>query len=360
MGEENYDFVNAHLNNISFPKTIEQLEDFIYEHGCYNVEDILNEAADGYVNWTVPRSSVVGDIVLFFHAKTAIQWIRKLETATKALNSQIHNKTLLLEWLQRARSLYSLYGGKIFAIGRVSSRPEREDDVNLYHWSGRIYADIKDLWLLENPIDISDFNSFILVSRQSSITPLPSKEFEKLKLLIKAHNSSVPIWFSESKIGDNMLSKVNQKNFLENTRVYRKRFPLEINFRSYYVDYFLKILSGNNVYRECQCYTPKTPLASVDNVFEFAGKKILLEVKLNISLEANLISQLNQYIYAEYICLLDNQVDKITDFEKEFMFVIDVYSVYKYDVKQQKLTKAFDLDEIINKTDIITKMKNAI
>ena len=95
-------------------------------------------------------------------------------------------------------------------------------------------------------------------------------------------------------------------------------------------------------------------------MFEFAGKKILLEVKLNISLEANLISQLNQYIYAEYICLLDNQVDKITDFEKEFMFVIDVYSVYKYDVKQQKLTKAFDLDEIINKTDIITKMKNAI
>lgn len=360
MGEQNYDFVNAHLNNISFPKTIEQLESFIYEHGCYNVEDILNEAEDGYTSWTVPRNSVVGDIVLFFHAKTAIQWIRKLETATKASNSQLHNKTLLLEWLQRARTLYSLYGGKIFAIGRVSSRPEREDDVKLYHWSGRIYADIKDIWLLENPIDISDFNSFILVSRQSSITPLPSKEFEKLKLIIKSKNSSVPLWFLESKIGDNMLSKVNQKNFIEITSTYRKRFPLEINFRSYYVDYFLKAISGNKVYRECQCYTPKTPLARVDNVFEFAGKKILLEVKLNISLEADLISQLNKYVYAEYICLLDNQINKTKDFEKEFMFVIDVYSVYKYDVKKQKLAKAFDLDEIDNKADIITKMENAI
>ena len=29
MSEQKYDFVNAHINNISFPKTIEQLEDFI-------------------------------------------------------------------------------------------------------------------------------------------------------------------------------------------------------------------------------------------------------------------------------------------------------------------------------------------
>ena len=357
MDEQKYDFVNAHINNISFPKTIEQLEDFIYEHGCYNVEDVINEATDGYTIWTVPRSSVVGDVVLYFHAKTAIQWIRKLETATKILNPAMHDKELLFEWLQKARALYSMYGGKIFAIGRVSSRPEREDDVNPYHWSGRVYADIKDLYLLETPIDISEFNSFILVSRQSAITPLPSKEFEELKSLIKDKNPNVPIWFSESKIGDNMLSKVNHNNFLEITSSYRKRFPLEINFRSYYVDYFLKTLSGNKVYRECQCHTLKTPLARVDNVFEFAGKKILLEVKLNIALEDNLISQLNQYICADYICLFNESNANITDFEKDFMFVIDVYSVYKYDVKVQKLTKIFDLDEIKSKTDIITKMQ---
>ena len=114
-----YEFVNAHINNISFPKTIEKLEDFIHEHGCYNVEDIINEATDGYVTWTVPRSSAVGDIVIYFHAKTAIQWIRKLETATKALDETYHDKALLLEWLNRAGELYNLYVGKIFAIDRV-------------------------------------------------------------------------------------------------------------------------------------------------------------------------------------------------------------------------------------------------
>ncbi len=357
--EENI-YVNAHINNISFPKTIDQLEDFIYDHGCYNVEDVINEATDGYTVWTVPRSSVVGDIVLYFHAKTAIQWIRKLETATKSLDETKHDKALLREWLNRARELYSLYGGKIFAIGRVSSRPEREDDVNPYHWSGRVYADVKDLYLLETPIDISEFNSFILVSRQSAITPVPSKEFEELKSLIKTKNPDIPLWFLESKIGDNKLSKVKQNNFLEITNSYRKRFPLEINFRSYYVDYFLKTLSGRNVYRECQCHTVQTPLARVDNVFEFGGRKILLEVKLNIALEDNLISQLNQYICADYICLSNDQNAHITDFEKEFMFVIDVYSLYRYTIKDKKLVKLFDLDELKTKDDIITKMQNAI
>ena len=138
---------------------------------------------------------------------------------------------------------------------------------------------------MKSPIDISEFNSFILVSRQSAITHLPSKEFERLKSIIRIKNPDVSKWFLESNIGNNILSKINQNNFIDITGNYRKRFPLEISFRSYYVDYFLKVLAGNNVYRECQCHTIKTPLIRVDNVFEFTGKKMLLEVKLNISLE---------------------------------------------------------------------------
>lgn len=355
-----YEFVNAHINNISFPKTIDQLENFIYEHGCYNVEDIINEATDGYVTWTVPRTSVVGDIVLYFHAKTAIQWIRKLETEAKTLDDRIHNIPLIFNWLKKARELYGLYGGKIFAIGRVSSNTEIDNYGNSYHWSGRIYAKVEDLTILENPIDISEFNSFILISRQSAITSLPSKEFEMLKQIIVSKNPHAPKYFINSKIGDCNLAKINQNNFLEITDAYRKRFPLELSFRSYYVDYFLKVLSGKKVYRECQCYTPQTPLARVDNVFEFNGKKILLEVKLNIVLERDLISQLNQYIIADYIRLSCDCNAIITDFEKQYMFVIDVYSLYKYTIADNKIVKIFDLDGLINNDDIIIRIKNFI
>ena len=160
-----------------------------------------------------------------------------------------------------------------------------------------------------------------------------------------------------------MLSKVNYNNFIELTSSYRKRFPLEISFRSYYVDYFLKVLSGNKVYRECLCCIEglsKQSNPRVDNIFEFNGKKILLEVKLNIDLEKDLISQLNQYIFADYIYLEDKKTNKITDFEKEYMFVIDVYSVYKYNAKSGELEKLFDLDEIKNKEDIVNRMKEYI
>ncbi|MBQ4101128.1 MAG: hypothetical protein IJC83_06255 [Oscillospiraceae bacterium] len=179
---ENF-YINAHINNISFPKTIEELEYFIYENGCYNVEDVINEVKeDGYTIWTIPRNSAIGDIVLYFHAKTAIQWIRKLETVTKSLDENLHNKKILTQWLNRARQLYSAYGGKIFAIGRIGSTPEYDDNDNSnLHWSGRIYAKVENLFVLEKPIDISEFNEFILISRQSAITPLPSSEYEKLK-----------------------------------------------------------------------------------------------------------------------------------------------------------------------------------
>ncbi len=78
---------------------------------------------------------------------------------------------------------------------------------------------------------------------------------------------------------------------METTNAYRKRFPLEVSFCSYYVDYFLKVLAGKKVYSECQCYSSHTPLARVDNVFELEGKTILLEVKLNIALESKFVRE---------------------------------------------------------------------
>jgi hypothetical protein len=367
MNAEKYNYVNAFINNVSFPQTVEQFEDVVHIKGCYDIEHLLIEAEeDGEVCWTSPRNSVIGDVVLYFHAKSAIQKIKKIERDINKLDSSVDEdyKAYLLWWIDRAKDLYSLFGAKIFAIGRISGRPEREDDLEFeQYWGSRIYADVSDLYILDNPIDFEEFNSFIYLARQSAITPLPSKEFEGLKELIRSKNPNVPNWFLESKIGDNMLSKVNQNNFIEFTSSYRKRFPLEISFRSYYVDYFLKVLSGNKVYRECPCCIEglvKQSNPRIDNIFEFNGKKILLEVKLNIDLEKDLISQLNQYIFADYIYLEDKKTNKITDFEKEYMFVIDVYSVYKYNVKEKGLIKLFDLDEIKSKEDIIIKMQEHI
>ena len=87
--------------------------------------------------------------------------------------------------------------------------------------------------MLKNPIDINEFNSFIMVSRQSAITPLPSNEYQKLKNILVAKNDNLPEYYLDSKIGDYNLSKINATNFLQITKEYRSRFLLEANLPLY-------------------------------------------------------------------------------------------------------------------------------
>ena len=69
--------VQAFIDNISFPTTLVELEDFIDE---FNVEQILTVDE---TEWTAPKWAVEGDIVIFFHANTAIQRITNMETEMK-------------------------------------------------------------------------------------------------------------------------------------------------------------------------------------------------------------------------------------------------------------------------------------
>lgn len=100
--------VQAFIDNISFPMTLEELERFA---DWFNVEEILNVAE---TEWTAPRWAVEGDIVFFFHAKTAIQKITMLETKLKQEKTEYSEEDYRWLWksLQRARELYKSYGGK--------------------------------------------------------------------------------------------------------------------------------------------------------------------------------------------------------------------------------------------------------
>ena len=346
-------YVNAHINNISFPTSIEGLEVFVYQHGMYNIEDVL-ENPD--TNWTVPRNAKIGDIVLFFHAKTAISRITALITQVKALPDESeHDKFLLLDWLERARCLYKSYGGKIFAVGRVTGSPEfwaTEGGNSTYHWGNRIYADVGDIFVLEHPVHINEFNSFIKVSRQSAITPLPAKEFNELRAVISRRNNNLYEYFQACEIGNFDLAHINRENFLTVTRKYRHRFLLEIDFRSYYVDYLLREIAKRQFWRECTCCTEGMPNCFVDNVFKINGMYYLLEVKLNIHLERNLHGQLMQYVDADYLFLDNGATRRIVDFERSFMYVIDTNGFYRYDTIADTLTELIRLDDVITVDDI--------
>ena len=264
--------VQAFVANIAFPKSLEEVMGYA-DRGNYNVEDILME---DNTNWTVPNWAKLGDVVFFMHSKTAIQTIRKLCTALKNTDEyDEEDKEYLQEWLDRGRELYNDYGGKIYAVGRVCGSPKgkyehEDDDLSVIHWKTRIYADIDKIWLLDHPVDISEFNDFIFISRHGSITAVFGEEYEKLKSLIIQKNGNPPDYFAFSKAVPVPLARINEENWLSVTNQYRRSFLLEQQFRSFYVNRFLSVLGDQKkLYRECRCKKEGIPDSFVDNIILF-------------------------------------------------------------------------------------------
>lgn len=158
--------VQAFINNFSFPISIDELRNLI-DKGSFDLEVLLEEEE---TSWTVPKWVKQGDIVFFMHARTAITKITALMTEVnreKEFLSKEEYETMIA-WLIRAKKLHQVYGGKILAIGRVTGEGAYIDipdggDVKT-HWQSRIYADIDSIILLENPVDLSEFKSFITLT----------------------------------------------------------------------------------------------------------------------------------------------------------------------------------------------------
>ena len=342
--------VQAFLNNISFPKTVDELEYFADE---FNMEEILTYDE---TEWTAPKWAVPGDIVLFFHAKTAIQKITSLETRLKkekdAMDIEIYQR--LWNSLQRARTIYKRYGGKIFALGRISGRTvyEMQEGDEIFHWSSRFYAPIDRIFVLEQPVDIAEFSEFIFVSRQSAITPVVGSDFERLKEIIMAKNE-VPDYFRESQAVPLPLQRINAENWLDVTREYRRLFPLEIQFRRFYVDYFLRILGDQKkFFSECRCCRAGNQTGFADNAVKMGGKWCFVEVKLNVHAEKHLHDQLKKYCYVEEADLYETRILEQTRIWQETVLVIDTTECYCYDVRMDSLMALELLDNIRTENDI--------
>lgn len=342
--------VQAFLNNISFPKSLDELELFV---DGFNVEEILSVDK---TEWTVPRWAVKGDIVFFFHAKTAIQWIRKLETQLKNKQAFLPaEKVQVLEAaLKRARQLYNNYGGKIFAIGRVSGRPfyDRQEGDEIYHWSSRFYAEINQIYVLQQPIDMAEFSNFLQVSPHSAITPVVGEDFEHLKALIATCNK-VPIYLKNSKAIPLPLAKINAENWLQVTKTYRRLFTLEIQFRRFYVDYFLRILGEQKKFvTECECYKRGKRTGFADNAVKLNGKWCFVEVKLNVRTEAHLHDQLKKYCQVENVPLKRERALPQKNIWQNNVIVIDTENIYIYYLQSDQLLLVKSLDEIWTVEDI--------
>lgn len=349
--------VQSFVANISFPKSLDELtEDFMETKERYDTETVLQENPGG---WTAPKWAKEDDIVFFMHAAYAHQKINALRTELQK-NDYLYSESEIKRidrWLDRGKRIHKMYGGKIFAVARVVKSPEvfQETVLSHAHWRSNIYADITDRWILDHPVDISEFRDFIQISRQGSITPVYGSAYEKLKELILAKNSGAPEYFLRSFAAPIPLAKIDSSNWLSVTYDYRRRFVLEEQFRTFYVNYFLQNLGDRKtIYRECRCKKEGIPDSFVDNIILFNGRYLPVEVKLNIKNEIDLPGQARKYCNDD-IRYADHGTEKPIDNMKSYqncVLIIDTENVYLYDDRTGKIDQIKNLDEIREVEDI--------
>ena len=372
-------YVQAYISNISFPTSLDEV--YSYAHlfnmemilGCdfYNLLNDKNyldiDNVEKYesrsTEWTAPKWCKDGDIVLFMHSKTANARISSMKTKLLSNRDCYTDNAfwLMMNALIRAKKIYDIYGGKIFAVGRIKGTPIYDSAENdQLHWKSKIYAPINSIFLLEKPIDISEFNNVIMVSRQSSITPVFGEQFTYLKELILKKNPIVEDFFKESVAEPVPLTKIDDKNWLDVVNNYRRSFFLEIQFRSFYVNRFLKYFGDTKTFfRECACMKFGIPTSYVDNVILLEGRYLPVEVKLSVEVEKDLLAQLSKYCNLDELMLTKGKIIHTGIYDHNVL-VIDTEQLYMYNNQKQSLDALVDLDSIHTIEDIINLRQKII
>ncbi len=352
------EFCHAFINNISFPQSLEETKNtYIDDRGMYDIEDILNSED---TNWTVPRWAMRGDICLFMHAKTANSTISRLksELIRNRDDYSVEAFNELCSWLDKGKVLHKKYGGKIFAVACVLDVPEEENTENseLVHWNSRLYADMGEIWLLKEPIDISEFKRYVTVSNRGAITPVYGDEYNGLKNLILEKNQNAPEYFISSVAADVESSRINRFNWLRISYEYRHSFIYEKQFRIYYVDYFLSVLGDiKTIYSECRCIKQGVTASSrMDNVIKFFRRYLPVEVKLILSPDS-IGAQVTKYCNDDvvYLDMAEKREVRGNCFYNNHVLLIDVDNIFLYDDKTGTVDLIYDLDNIRTEEDIL-------
>lgn len=297
-----------------------------------------------------------GGYCILLSCKTAIQTIRRLE---KEVRSQFLPGCCeyadLLNDLQRGKTIYERYGGKIFAVGCVVDRPfyDGEAVYEKQHWKSRVYVRIEKLRVLQSPIPIEAFNSFLMISRQSSITPVLGHDYERLKSLIFKQNPNISDDLENSVATPFPLRDIHEENWLTLTAAYHRAFQLETAFRTFYVNYFLRAIADKRTfYRECECKIQGHLSGYVDNCIWLNGKLCFVEVKLNWDAERDLMKQLEKYCNADEVWLSRDLKMPLEKWVNRWVIIVDRERVGLYDHRVRQIFTVAELDTIRDRDDL--------
>lgn len=178
----------AFITNFQAPKDISDLEYFLLDNNGYTYIDYFDGTFDR-LEWSVDPKAQEGDTVYFMCAKTSVDHMKRVVKA-----AQQSNDNGLLQFAKLELEKYQHFAGCIIATGIVDEEPYQTGP-------NTATAEVRDVVVLEKPIHIDGFRSFIKVSRTGAITKLTYSQTQRLEELIQANNQFVFFWLPDEENG---------------------------------------------------------------------------------------------------------------------------------------------------------------
>jgi hypothetical protein len=294
-------WVQSCITNVSFPTTLDGVRSLVGKNcddanALTDLDVLLSPRLTHELFWTAPRWMTTGDVLFFYHAVSATTRIRRL-----LKQAQSSSNTPLIKVLQHAEQLAAMYAGTIFACAAVAGSSERiEHDDVLSHFKSTMYAPLKRVHIFEAPVSAEQFQQFVRINRQGTITLLGRNEFNGLKHLLSQRNP-LPLFLEAAQFGEQHFRAINKDNWFTIACAPQTRFIHEAQVRSYFLDYLLSELKdkGSPLLQECHCFRRGHATGFADYFVQIHNVWVPIEAKLSVLLERDIPAQVQRYIHVD-------------------------------------------------------------
>ncbi len=345
----------------SFPKTLDQLFQMMDspddDDWDTNMEGILQADSEDDLSWSAKPWLKPDDVVFFYQTGRAQKHSRSLLKLThqpdfeavliKALETyrvRAHNpakfadeirvKVELVSLLNRAVKLADKYVYTVFACALVKDEPyyARHD---LTYFRSRDFVELTNVHIFPRPLKLTGEVNIERGSATSIFGSLANAFKRNL-----AELNELPPYLAAADFQRVGLGQITAENWREIACDPATRYINEKQFRDNCLDYLLDELkdAGSKVYRECYCDKPgPKPVTKkgsrdgiVDNFIMIGGRWLPVEAKINILVERDLVTQLEQYVRIAGF-RASQQPKMPLDRSGTLCLVADIYGLYLYD-----------------------------
>lgn len=309
-------WIQSCITTIGFPSSVGGILNMVEKNRylrdwATDLDTLLEFDLRAGCRWSAPKWLTTGDILFFYHTKTAKRHVAMLTRETEGrqghgrlarvrLSRHAREQRDLVRLLRHAADLADRYSGTIFGCGEIGGPPEYlEDKEGLLHFKGRVFAPLARVHIFGTPLGLDDLSEFVRIKRQGTITPLGSEEFQSVKRRLSESNE-LPQFLCEAEFGEVGFRNIDGSNWAISCAG-DTVFIHEAQIRAYLFDFLLDELrdEGSPLLQECECFRGGEMTGRVDYFVKLHGCWVPFEAKLNILSERELGGQLGKYIHVD-------------------------------------------------------------